>query len=198
MSNLEYPTLSINEILHVAESCDLRRWISDRDIAIFAKEIIKLTEEKLNINDHVDSKPLVKIMKMTPNVEMPVQAHDDDAGFDLRSTVRVDIPPGQSFLVGTGLQMSIPKGYCGQINPRSGLATKHQLLVGARIIDSNYRGEIKIHLINKGNDTVEIVEGMRVAQILFLPVLTDIQYVLDGDLDDTVRGSDGFGSSGDR
>lgn len=142
--------------------------------------------------------PVVKIARMNNNIVMPKQAHDTDAGFDLSSTTRVDIPAGCSMLVGTGLRMEIPVGWCGQINPRSGLASKHQVVVGARIIDAAYRGELMINLINNGHETFEVVEGMRVAQILFLPVLTNVIEVTEGDLSNTVRGEGGFGSSGDK
>lgn len=142
--------------------------------------------------------PVVKIARMNDSIVMPKQAHDTDAGFDLSSTTRVDIPAGCSMLVGTGLRMEIPIGWCGQINPRSGLASKHQVVVGARIIDAAYRGELMINLINNGHETFEVVEGMRVAQILFLPVLTNVIEVTENDLSNTVRGEGGFGSSGDK
>lgn len=141
---------------------------------------------------------IVKIARMSDDIVMPKQAHDTDAGFDLSSTTRVDIPPGCSMLVGTGLRMEIPVGWCGQINPRSGLASKYQVVVGARVIDSAYRGELMINLINNGHETFEVVEGMRVAQILFLPVLTSVVEVSESELTDTVRGEGGFGSSGDK
>ena len=142
--------------------------------------------------------PVVKIARMSDDVVIPKQAHATDAGFDLSSTTRVDIPPGRSLLVGTGLRMEIPIGWCGQINPRSGLASKHQLVVGARIIDSAYRGELMINLINHGSDAFEVTKGMRVAQIIFLPVLTNVIEVTENELTDTVRGSGGFGSSGNK
>ena len=142
--------------------------------------------------------PVVKIARMRDDIVMPKQAHKTDAGFDLSSTTRVDIPPGCSMLVGTGLRMEIPIGYCGQINPRSGLASKHQVVVGARIIDSAYRGELMINLFNNGHEVFEVVEGMRVAQILFLPVLTQVEEVTIDELTETNRGSGGFGSSGDK
>lgn len=142
--------------------------------------------------------PTVKMARINEDVVIPKQAHDTDAGFDLSSTVRLDIPPGCSMLVGTGLRMEIPAGYCGQINPRSGLASKHQVLVGARIIDAAYRGEVMINLINNGHTTFEVVVGMRVAQILFIPILTNVIEVSVDELTDTVRGSGGFGSTGEK
>jgi len=143
-------------------------------------------------------RPTVKVARMNPEVKLPLQAHASDAGFDLHSTERKDIPPGCSMLIGTGLRMQIPDGWCGQINPRSSIASKHQVVVGARIIDSAYRGEVKINLINNGPDTFEVVIGMRVAQILFLPVLGDMVEVSESELTETIRGEGGFGSTGDR
>lgn len=142
--------------------------------------------------------PIVKFAAITEDAVIPKQAHSTDAGFDLSSTTRVDIPPGASLLVGTGLKMAIPEGWCGQINPRSGLASKSKIAIGARVIDSSYRGEVMINLINNGHDTFEVVKGLRVAQILFIPVLTLTETVSEDSLDETVRGTGGFGSSGDR
>lgn len=140
----------------------------------------------------------VRMARMSDDVQLPIQSHPTDAGFDLRSTKRYDIPPGCSMLVGTGLKMEIPKGYCGQINPRSSIASKHQVIIGACIIDSAYRGEVMINLINLGSQPFEVVVGMRVAQIVFLPILTNVIEVTEDELSNTVRGEGGFGSTGDR
>lgn len=142
--------------------------------------------------------PKIKVARMNADVQLPKQAHPTDAGFDLHSTIRVEIPPGQSALIDTGLRMEIPEGYCGQINPRSSIASKSKVIVGARIIDAAYRGEVKINLINLGADTFEVVVGMRVAQILFLPVLGEMVEVEESELSNTARGEGGFGSTGDK
>lgn len=142
--------------------------------------------------------PTIKVARMREDVQLPKQAHPTDAGFDLHATERVDLPPGQSMLVGTGLRMEIPDGYCGQINPRSSIASKHKVIVGARIIDAAYRGEVKINLINLGAEPFEVVVGMRVAQILFLPVLGQMVEVEEAELTNTIRGEGGFGSTGDK
>ncbi len=105
-------------------------------------------------------RPQVKMARLSEEVQLPKQAHDTDAGFDLHSTTRVDIPPGGSMLVGTGLLMEIPEGWCGQINPRSGMASKHKVLVGARIIDSGFRSEVMINLINHGPEIFEVTKGI--------------------------------------
>lgn len=142
--------------------------------------------------------PQVKVVRMREDVKMPLQAHPSDAGFDLHSTQRVDVPSGCSMLVGTGLRMEIPHGWCGQINPRSGIASKHQVTVGARVIDAGFRSEVMINLINHGPQPFEVVEGMRIAQILFLPVLGSMVEVTADELSDTPRGNGGFGSTGDK
>ena len=120
---------------------------------------------------------------------------------DLRAAVPEDAPltlkPGARELVPTGFAMAIPLGFEAQIRPRSGLALKHGLsLVNAPgTIDSDYRGEIKIILINQGDADFEISRGMRIAQMVIAPVLqVAIEPVTS--LDDTARGAGGFGSTG--
>ena len=120
---------------------------------------------------------------------------------DLRAAVPEDAPltlkPGARELVPTGLAMAIPPGFEAQIRPRSGLALRHGLsLVNAPgTIDSDYRGEIKIILINQGDEDFEISRGMRIAQMVIAPVLqVAIEPVTS--LDDTARGAGGFGSTG--
>lgn len=120
---------------------------------------------------------------------------------DLRAAVPEDAPltlkPGARELVPTGFAMAIPTGFEAQIRPRSGLALKHGLsLVNAPgTIDSDYRGEIKIILINQGDEDFEISRGMRIAQMVIAPVLqVAIEPVTS--LDDTARGAGGFGSTG--
>lgn len=135
----------------------------------------------------------VKIKLLNENATLPTKANSDDAGFDLYAPERVDIPPGCSYLVGTGLSMAIPRGWFGQVNPRSSMAVK-RIRVGARIIDTPYRGEVNINLHNDSDETYEIKKGDRIAQIVFMPCLQEI--VLMDELDNTERGTGGFGSSG--
>ena len=120
---------------------------------------------------------------------------------DLRAAVPEDAPltlkPGARELVPTGLAMAIPPGFEAQIRPRSGLALRHGLsLINAPgTIDSDYRGEIKIILINQGDEDFGISRGMRIAQMVIAPVLqVAIEPVTS--LDDTARGAGGFGSTG--
>lgn len=127
------------------------------------------------------------------DAQLPKRGTDGAAGFDLYAPERVDIPAGASYLVDTGVSMAIPEKYMGQINPRSSMAVK-KIRVGARIIDSDYRGNVKINLHNDSDETYEIVKGDRIAQICFMQVLTD--FVEVDELDDTVRDGGSFGSTG--
>lgn len=130
-------------------------------------------------------------------VQNPNRATSGSGGFDLYSTVRVDIPPGCNAKIGTGIKMAIPEGWVGIICPRSGVAAKSRVVPGARIIDSDYRGEIFIDLHNRGQDVFEVLKGERYVQIIFVPVNTNLEYV--DTLDDvTERGTGGFGSTGSK
>ena len=117
-----------------------------------------------------------------------------DAGWDVYSLERVVIPAGGDALLSTGLRMAIPNGYCIQVNPRSGKATRDKLVIGARVIDAPYRGELKIHIINFGKEEVEISPNDPCAQLL---ILRTAGVIVEGEIEDlnTERGSDGFGSS---
>ena len=123
------------------------------------------------------------------------RATDGAAGYDIRTIQAATIYPGMSHHFETGLRLAIPKGYCGIIEPRSGLSFKHSIENGAGVIDSDYRGEIKIHLYNHGNGTVFFAVGDRIAQLLIqkheIP-----EFVLVDSLDQTARGEGGFGHTG--
>lgn len=138
----------------------------------------------------------VKIVEQKAVV--PQYAHEDDAGVDLCSTIDMLIKPFQRILIPTGLCMAIPSGYGGFILPRSGLAIKKglSLVNSPGLIDSNYRGEIKIIAINLDPDyDIEINVGDRIAQLVIMKV-ENVHFSSVNDLDETVRGSGGFGSSG--
>lgn len=123
------------------------------------------------------------------------------AGLDLPAAVPADAPimlaPGGRTLVPTGLTMAIPEGYEGQVRPRSGLAFSQGVTVlnAPGTIDADYRGELKVLLVNLGDAPVEITRGMRIAQLVIAPV-TATRLVEVEALDDTVRGVGGFGSTG--
>lgn len=118
-----------------------------------------------------------------------------DVGLDLHAAENIVLKPGERFAVSTGLKMEIPEGYAGLIWDRSGLAANHGISTLAGVIDSGYRGEIKVALINLGDENFEIKEGMRIAQMLFQKAeKADIEVVAG--LEESKRGDQGFGSTG--
>lgn len=127
----------------------------------------------------------------------PDRAHPTDAGADLRITRRVVLNPGARELVGTGVRVAFPTGTWGAVVPRSSLPHKMGVTVANSpgTIDADYRGEIKINLINHGDKRVVLEEGERVAQLITLPAL-NAQFLQVGDLGTTVRGEGGHGSTG--
>lgn len=128
---------------------------------------------------------------------LPSYATDGAAGMDVLSAEDVTLAPGARHAVATGLALAIPPGYEIQVRPRSGLALKHGITVPNTpgTIDSDYRGELKVILINHGAERFGIARGDRVAQLVLAPV---VQAAWDevADLDETARGSGGFGSTG--
>ena len=144
-----------------------------------------------------------QLMQLPHGQDLPLPSYEtaEAAGMDLRAALPQDAPltlkPGARELVPTGFAMAIPPGFEAQIRPRSGLALNHGIgLVNAPgTVDSDYRGEIKIILINLGQEDFEITRGMRIAQMIIAPVLqVSIEPV--SSLDDTARGAGGFGSTG--
>ena len=127
----------------------------------------------------------------------PARTRAGDAGYDLRATERVSIPPAGRRLVGTGIAIALPEGVAGLVTPRSGLAIEHgiTLLNAPGLIDPNYRGEIKVILQNSGDSRYTVEIGDRVAQLLLVPYWAPELQVVDT-LGSTVRGAAGFGSSG--
>lgn len=125
----------------------------------------------------------------------PTRAHETDAGYDLYSNEEVLIGTLEKALVSTGVKMTIPNGYFGKIFSRSGLAVKSDLEVGAGVIDSGYRGEVKVLLRNHSNTHQIIKRGEKIAQIVFLPYMA-FNIVQVDNLDKSDRGEAGFGSTG--
>jgi dUTP pyrophosphatase len=133
------------------------------------------------------------------NLPLPSYETLSSAGMDIRAALSepVVLTPGQRMLIPTGLQMALPHGYEAQVRPRSGLAIKHgiTMLNSPGTIDADYRGEIKLIVMNHGNESFTIRHGDRIAQLIVAPVIqaevTEVE-----DLDDTHRGSGGFGSTG--
>ena len=119
------------------------------------------------------------------------------AGMDLCSLHAIELAPGQRLAVATGLALAIPEGYEGQVRPRSGLALRHGITVANApgTIDCDYRGELKVLLINLGQESVRLAAGERIAQLVIAAVAR-AEVVLVSSLDATVRGASGFGSTG--
>jgi len=131
---------------------------------------------------------------------VPSRAFQGDAGYDLRSCEEVLLIPGQRAVLPTGIAIAIPEGYAGMVLPRSGLAARHGISVvnGPGLIDSKYRGEIKVVLVNLDPlESHRITVGDKVAQLVIQRVETPVFRVVD-ELDGTDRGTGGFGSSGSR
>ena len=126
---------------------------------------------------------------------VPQYAHVGDAGADLTASEKTVIPGRDRSLVGTGTRLEIPQGYVGLIWPRSGLAIKKGIDCGAGVIDSCYRGEIKVLLFNHSHTKFQIEPGDRIAQILIQKV-ERVQFIPVNELSKTARSEEGFGSTG--
>lgn len=145
-----------------------------------------------------DAYPPLKLLRLDPDLPLPVRAHPEDAGIDLYSAIDLELAPGRRQLVGTGIAIALPVGTVGLIHPRSGLAARAGLSIvnTPGTIDAGYRGEIKVCLINLDPaEPISIARGDRIAQLLVQRV--ELPQVIEvGELDETVRGAGGYGSSG--
>ena len=139
----------------------------------------------------------VKFRRIDPSAELPTYAHPGDAGMDIRSIEELTIEPGARALVHTGLVMVLPPGYEAQVRPRSGLALKNGVTVlnTPGTIDEGYRGEIGVILANFGSEPFKVEKGAKIAQMVIAPCAC-AEIVETDEVDDTVRGTGGFGSSG--
>ncbi len=139
----------------------------------------------------------VKRLDSAGDLPLPSYETGGSAGMDIRAAEDLTIPAGQRALIGTGLAFAIPEGFEIQVRPRSGLALKKGVTVlnAPGTIDSDYRGELKAILINHGEDDFVVQRGDRIAQIVVAPVQRGNLVEVDN-LDDTARGSGGFGSTG--
>jgi dUTP pyrophosphatase len=138
------------------------------------------------------SKLLVK--RLTPTAVLPIRQNEDDAGYDISSDCTVSIPPKGKCLVSTGISFTVPKGTYGQIAPRSSLSMK-SIFVNAGVIDRGYTGEVKVLLFNMGDESIELPEGSRIAQLIIkkiaFPLVEEVEFLEASD-----RGEGGFGSTG--
>lgn len=141
----------------------------------------------------------VRILPHGEGLALPAYQTADSAGLDLVAAVEAEmvLQPGERALVPTGLAIALPSGYEAQIRPRSGLAYKHGLTVlnSPGTVDADYRGEVKVLMINLGQEPFAVKRGERIAQMVVAPV-TQIAWQPVADLDETARGAGGFGSTG--
>lgn len=140
----------------------------------------------------------VAIVRLDPELPLPSYAHPGDAGADLYAAVDVELAPGERALVPTGIAIAFPAGYACFVHPRSGLAANHGISIvnAPGTVDSGYRGEIKVILINLDpRETLRLARGDRIAQMVFQPVATAAFAEVDT-LSETSRGTGGHGSTG--
>jgi len=145
----------------------------------------------------------LQVMRLSHGADLPLPAYQSEAaaGLDLVAAVAADAPviiaPGQRALIPTGLAVALPAGTEGQVRPRSGLAAQHGVTVlnSPGTIDADYRGEIRVILVNLGQDSFMVGRGMRIAQLIIAPV-SRVIICETGNLNETTRGVEGFGSTG--
>jgi dUTP pyrophosphatase len=144
--------------------------------------------------------PVLRVKRLDPRAAVPVYQSDLAAGLDLSACLSepVTIDPGRIALVRTGIAIAVPPGYEAQVRPRSGLASRHGLSMPNTpgTIDADYRGEVIVPVINLGREAFTVTHGMRIAQMVIAPVAHARVEEEMGSLDETKRGSGGFGSTG--
>ncbi|MBZ9789816.1 dUTP diphosphatase [Rhizobium sp. 3T7] len=148
---------------------------------------------------HTDARPTLNIIRLANGQDLDLPSYESKgaAGMDLRAATPMTLEPGKRALVPTGFIFEIPEGFEGQVRPRSGLAFKHGLtcLNTPGTIDSDYRGEVKVLLINLGDEPFAITRGMRIAQMVIAPAIqAHISEISEASV--TTRGAGGFGSTG--
>lgn len=144
--------------------------------------------------------PPLRVHLLDPNMSLPVQARPGDAGFDLAARINISLSPGERSLVPTGVAMAIPEGYAAFVHPRSGLAARHGVSIvnAPGTIDSGYRGEVLVNLINLGQEPISFVRGDRIAQVVIQGVETPVFMQVDSseELGESERGTGGHGHTG--
>ena len=141
----------------------------------------------------------ILIKRLSKNIPLPKYETDGSSGMDLSANIEkeIEIAPGKSSIIPTGLAISIPKNFEVQIRPRSGLAAKNQISVlnTPGTIDADYRGELKVILINLGSKSFKVKKGLRIAQMILCPIVK-AKLIEVETLEETKRGTGGFGSTG--
>ena len=139
--------------------------------------------------------PSLPVMLLSPDATIPTRGSASAAGYDLASAVTTKIFPGGKTLIRTDLCFSIPDGYYGRVAPRSGFSWKKHTHVGAGVIDSDYRGNVRVLVFNLGTEDVVVTKGDRIAQLILEKITTPPIRVVPM-VDETSRGASGFGSTG--
>ncbi|KAL4967940.1 dUTPase-like protein [Aspergillus stella-maris] len=139
--------------------------------------------------------PALQVKKLTPTARAPTRGSAFAAGYDIYASKEIIIPSKGKALVDTGLAIAVPEGTYGRVAPRSGLASKNFIDVGAGVIDADYRGEVKVLLFNFSETDFTVKEGDRVAQLVLERIFTPEVVVVE-ELAESVRGAGGFGSTG--
>ena len=172
------------------------------------EDYIKELEDMLGMSvDDMNEGHMTMMKTRTLGVELvhedakvPSYAYPSDSGFDLRSTIEINIPPFGRALIPTGIKLSIPEEYEIQVRPKSGLALNQGLTVlnTPGTVDSGYVGEIKVIVFNTNNETVTVSKGMKIAQAVLCPVVCGkyVSLELTNKVEDKDRGNQGFGSTG--
>jgi dUTP pyrophosphatase len=139
----------------------------------------------------------IPVVRVDADLPLPAYARADDAGLDLHAAQAVTLKPGDRVLVPTGIALAIPPGFAGFVVPRSGLALRHGVTVlnTPGLIDAGYRGEVKVLLVNHGQEAVTLSRGDRIAQLVVQPV-ERVELTPVAELPASVRGAGGFGSTG--
>jgi len=137
------------------------------------------------------------VRRLRPEAVLPSRAYEGDAGLDLSAAEAVVLAPGERAVIGTGLAVAVPEGHAAFVQPRSGLAARHGITIvnAPGLVDSGYRGEVKVVLLNTGSEPFAVDPGMRIAQLVVLPVASPDPVEVD-ELPGTERGERGHGSSG--
>lgn len=152
--------------------------------------------DDVNVKDKCNGDDfMLRVKREHPNAMLPSRATALAAGYDLYACEPTAIPPGRRGIINTGLSIGIPSGCYGRVAPRSGLAVEKGLDVGAGVIDADYRGIVKVILFNFGSDTVSVAVGDCIAQLVLELIATPRVLEVDT-LQETERGSSGFGSTG--
>ncbi|PSS27880.1 hypothetical protein M430DRAFT_24271 [Amorphotheca resinae ATCC 22711] len=156
---------------------------------------IKPNPTSPDVSTTMDSPPPLLIKKLSEKGRLPTRGSAFAAGYDLYAARDTVVPARGKVLVDTDISMAVPAGTYGRIAPRSGLASKHMIDTGAGVIDADYRGQVKVLLFNHGEADFEVKEGDRVAQLVLERIYTP-EVVEVEELEESVRGAGGFGSTG--